>query len=99
MAYRIDYHSPSRKSSIPRFRWQMPLMTCLFFLTFVVCVNSAWPAGEEALRQLLLPSSITDESEAALQALLTNLRNGQPFYESITAFCQQIIAHAQLTPA
>ena len=99
MAYRIDYHSPVHKHSISRFRWQMPLMTCLFFLLFVASIKTAWPAGSQALRQLLLPPDSLAESETALEALISNLKDGQPFYESLTAFCQQIIAHAQLTPA
>jgi len=99
MAYRIEYHPLSNKRSIPHFHWQMPIMTCLFFLLFVVSIKTAWPAGSQALRQFLLPPDSVAESETALQALLANLKDGQPFYESLTAFCQQIIAHAQLTPA
>lgn len=99
MAYRIDYHPLPHKHSIPRFRWQTPLLTCLFFLLFLVTVKTVWPAGNQALRQLLLSPGYAAESETALQTLISNLKEGQPFYESFTAFCQQIIAHAQLTPA
>ena len=99
MAYRIEYSSPARKHKIPHIRWQMPLMTCLFFLLFVASIKTVWPAGSQVLhRILLLPGNIA-ESETAIQTLISNLKDGQSFYESLTAFCQQIIAHAQLTPA
>ena len=99
MAYRIEYRPPACKHKIPRFRWQTPLMTCLFFLLFVVSIKTAWPAGSQALHRILLPPGDFSESQTAIQTLISNLKDGQPIYESLTAFCKQIIAHAQLTPA
>lgn len=99
MAYRIDYHPNASKHSVSHFRWRMPLLTCLFFMLFLAVVKTAWPAGNQLLRQLLLMPTNAAESEDALQTLLSSLKDGQPFYDSLTAFCQQVIANAQLTPA
>ena len=99
MAYRIEYSPPASKQRISRFRWQIPLMTCLFFLLFVVSIKTAWPAGSQALHRILLLPGNFSETKTAIQTLISNLKDGQPFYDSLTAFCKQIIAHAKLTPA
>ena len=99
MAYRIDYYPPANKHSGSSFRLRMPLMTFVFFLLFLMSINAVWPAGSQMLRRLLLAPDTAAESETALQTLISELKEGQPFYDSLTAFCQQIIAHAQLTPS
>ena len=98
MAYRIDYGPPLRKrgNTLPR---RMPLLTFLFFLIFLFSVETLWPAGREALQQVLLRPGSASGTADALQGFISSLKDGQPFYDSFTAFCQQIIANAQLTPA
>ena len=96
MAYRIDYGPPMPRRRGEKFPLRLPLLTCVFFLLFLLVVKAAWPAGSEKLTQLLLPAQAAAESQEAVQAFLSDLKEGEPFYESQTAFCQQIIAYADI---
>lgn len=94
MAYRIEYGPPYPKSK-DKLPLRLVLLTAGFFVLFLLGVKAVWPAGSEKLTQLLLPAQNTDFRQAA-QAFFANLKGGAPFYESLTVFCQEIIAHAEL---
>ena len=54
---------------------------------------------QEALTRLLLPLQATAESHDAISAFVSDLREGHPFREALTAFCQQIISYADIPSA
>lgn len=98
MAYRIDYGPPILLSK-DRLSLRMPLLTLAFFLVFLIGVKIAWPAGSEKLFQLLLSFRNPSGSQAAVEAFLSDLKSGQSFYDSLSAFCRQIIAYADIPAA
>lgn len=95
MFYRIEYGP-----AMPRQRDRLPLrlmaLTCLFFALFILTVKAAWPAGREKLAQILLPAGNQRNFLEAAQVFLANLKGGTSFYESLTAFCRQIISYADI---
>lgn len=97
MFYRIEYGPP-----LPR-RDRLPLrligLTCLFFVLFLLAVKAAWPAGSEKLTQLLLPAGNSNGFREAAQAFFADLKAGAPFYQSLTAFCQEVVVHGSFPPA
>ena len=98
MTYRIEYGPslPQRKLSFPL---RLVGLTCLFFVLFLVGVNIFWPEGRETLIQLLLPAGHATHFIKASQGFFNSLTAGQPFYESLTAFCREIISYAELPAA
>lgn len=97
MAYRIEYGPPFPRSA-DRLPLRLILLTAGFFVLFLLGVKAAWPAGSEKLTQLLLPAQSTGFRQAA-QTFFADLKGGAPFYESLTAFCQEIIAYADIPAA
>ena len=97
MSYRIEYGPP-----FPRSRDKLPIrligLTALFFILFLLIVKTAWPAGREKLTRLLQPVGNTQDLRLAAQAFFADLKAGAPFYDSLTAFCQEIVSHAALPP-
>ena len=95
MAYRIEYGPP-----FPRSRDTLPLrlilLTAGFFVLFLLMVNAVWPAGRKELARLLLPVRAGDNFHRAVQTFFADLKAGAPFYASLTAFCQEIISHADI---
>ena len=62
---------------------------------FLAGVKIFWPEGQAWLTQLLLPAG----TRAAFRDLLDALQSGQPFYDSLTAFCREIVSYADLPAA
>ena len=97
MFYRIEYGPAT-----PHQRDKLPLrligLTCLFFTLFILAVKAAWPAGREMLTRILLPAGNQNSFPAAAQAFLQELTNGAPFYDSLAAFCRQLISYAEVPP-
>lgn len=98
MAYRIEYGPPGPVSR-DRLPLRLILLTAVFFVLFLFTVKAIWPAGSEKLAQLLLPVRNSTGFRQAAQAFFTDLQSGTPFYESLTAFCQEIIAYADIPAA
>ena len=94
MAYRIEY-GPPRPRRREKFPLRLLLLTCFFFVLFLTVVKIFWPEGQARLTQLLLPTG----TRAAFQDLLNALRSGQPVYDSLTAFCREIVSYADLPAA
>jgi len=94
MAYRIEY-GPPRPRRQEKFPLRLLLLTCFFFVLFLAGVKIFWPEGQARLTQLLLPAG----TRAAFLDLLDALRSGQPFYDSLTAFCREIVSYADLPAA
>lgn len=62
-------------------------------------VKVFWPEGQARLTQLLLPTRNAVGTQTAFQVFLDALKSGQPFYDSLTAFCREIISYANLPTA
>ncbi len=99
MSYRIEYNPftpPGRREHLsPR----LPVLTCLFFVLFLLAVKSLWPAGQEALTRLLLPLQTTADTREAAAAFLSDLQKGHNFRDALTAFGRQIVTYADIPPA
>lgn len=95
MAYRIVY-GPMPKGTCPERRstFRFHLLTAVFLLLFVLLVRQAWPEGTERLRSVLLPGE-PGSTEKAVQVLLTDVQEGEPIGDAVTAFCRQIIENGQ----
>ena len=98
MTYRIEYGPPLPRRRIP-FPLRLVGLTCLFFVLFLLGVNTLWPEGRETLVRLLLPAGHATHLREAGQVFLNDLKAGQPFYESLNAFCREIISYGELPAA
>lgn len=82
MAYKIHYGN-RRPKRYARRKGQLFVLTVCFFLLFLLSVSYFAPAQVEMLRHTLFPESYVD-------ALLQDLRDGEPIAEAVSAFCQGI---------
>lgn len=98
MAYRIEYgpSRPRRRETFPR---RLVGLTCGFFLLFLLGVRIFFPEIPEHLTQLLLPARNGGNFRDAVNSFVTQLKAGAPFYDSLTAFCREVISYADLPSA
>lgn len=91
MGYKIVY-GPERKHEKERAGYgvRIQTMTAAFFLLGCILVRSAWPAGTELLKSVLLPGT-PSATEQAFHTLLLDLRSGEPVGESVSTFCRVVI--------
>ena len=99
MAYRVEYGAKEPKKT-PRAskifsQIRIQLFTAAFLLVFLLGVRQSWPEGTAKLKEFLLPGKPAT-TETALQNFITNLKEGSDIGEAFTAFCEEIIDHAQL---
>ena len=95
MAYRIDYGPPLPRRLKEHFPLRLVMLTCGFFAAFLLGVKALWPEGSDLLARFLLPVHNSGSFDA-VEVFLSGLRSGEPFYDSLTAFCRQVIAHADI---
>lgn len=93
MSYRIEYGPaiPNRyitKNSFLR----LQSMTAICLLLFSLIVRHFFPAGTEMLRHILLPGELSVTQEA-VETFMCDIRNGEDFTDSLTAFCEYIVIH------
>ena len=93
MSYRIEYGPaiPSRyvtQNSLLR----LQSMTAICLLLFSLTVRHFFPEGTEKLRQILLPGELSVTQEA-VETFMGDIRNGEDFTDSLTAFCEYIVIH------
>ena len=89
MGYRIVYGKDpvvKRRGGSLRLR----ALTAAWMLLFAGLVRLAWPAGREALAQVLLPQ---EQTAAAFSQMVTAVSGGEPFGEAVTAFCRSVVAN------
>lgn len=98
MVYRIEYGLLSRRRQ-RRLPLRLIALTGLFFALFLLGVKVLWPEGRAALYDLLLPAGESGRFLEASRIFLSDLKDGEPFYRSLTAFCREIIAYANLPAA
>lgn len=82
MAYKI-YYGNAQPKRIARRKGRLFVFTVCFFLLFLLTVSCLAPGQMETLRKTLFPQSHVD-------ALLQDLRDGEPLSEAVSAFCQGI---------
>ena len=97
MAYRIEYGPPFPKRKV-MFPLRLIILTASFFVLFLLAAKVIWPTESENLSQLLLPFRGSTSLRLATQTFVSDLKNGASFYQSLTAFCQEIIHHADIPP-
>ncbi len=88
MAYRIDYGESPYTSDKSCF-FLRSLMTCLFFLLFLVLVSAFWPEGREVLRLMLIP----DATLEAAETFVSELHCGSNLGSSMSDFFQKLIKY------
>lgn len=90
MGYQISYDSGiiCKKTIYPRRfkgkRWIISALLVIFTLILL------FPTGRIWVRDLILPGNEA-VTASALEELVQDIRQGTPFSEAITCFCQQII--------
>ena len=94
MGYKIVYGKENIGRSKQRF-WsgRMHFLTVLCLIMFVLSVKMMFREEFTQLRAALLPSTM-DGSFAAVEELVSDLRNEVPLKDAVTAFCRQVIADA-----
>ena len=93
MAYRIEYGTVNKPQKEPgRHPLRIPLLTALFFLVFVLFVNLAWPEGKAVLQDSFLPGN----SKQSFAELITDLQEGEPLSDAVTAFCKSILEDGKI---
>ena len=92
MGYRIAY-SPEDNRRYPmhkrykiKRKWIIPVAAFLI-LTAVLF------SRVDALRRFLLPGD-PDVTQAAITTMVEDLKTGEPLYDTVTAFCREIIQNA-----
>lgn len=95
MSYRIEYGPaiPPQYVKKPKFL-RLQIMTAVCLLLFSLLVRQLFPAGAQQLRHMFLPGTPT-VTQTALDALMCDLRNGEPLGDALTAFCMYIVDHDQ----
>ena len=93
MSYRIEYGSAIPDRYVIRNNFlRLRSMTAICLLLFSLTVRHFFPEGTEKLRQLLLPGELSVTQEA-IETLMCDIRNGEDFTDSLTAFCEYIVIH------
>ncbi len=77
---------------VPKRLWVMAL-AC--FLLFLVLTNHFWPQRANNLRHLLIPGD-PEVTTQAFETMIHSLCAGEEISEAVTAFCREILEHAQL---
>lgn len=94
MGYRVEYETTTK-------RWRgkgsgrFAGLTAAFLVLFLVLVNTYWSQGRMVLSQLLWPGDLT-ATKQAVEALVEELRWGEPIGDAVEGFCWEILQDADL---
>ena len=91
MEYKIEYGNAVVKTAMPKEKGRK-LKIAVFGTVISITFISALLFPAE-LKKVLLPGN-PEVTEKALFSLIENIKDGQPFNESVTAFCRVIIDNA-----
>lgn len=92
MGYRVDYQPIKKLRGAEKRHMLRPALTGIFFLLFVIVLHTAWPRGEQALRELLLPGEAA-QTVAAFNTFARDLKEGQTVHRALEDFCRSVIPH------
>jgi len=93
MAYCIHYGPVKTKDGKKERRpGRLPLL--LFSLTVLLVILISVSGIGPIIRNFLLPGD-AEVTQAALQTMVQNLGDGRPLWDTVTAFCQEILENAK----
>jgi len=96
MSYEIRYSSDRKQpSSKDGTAIRIFLMSCAFFLLFLVFVDTFQPLSRTLLGNILFPGG-AEPAIAAAETFVNELRNGAPIADSLEHFCHEIISCGNL---
>ena len=94
MAYEISYGPVKTKQ--PKTRKNTPRSLILFLCTAALIIGLSITGSGDRILQWLIPGD-SNVTSAAFSTMIENLRDGLPLYESVTAFCKEIIENAKIS--
>ena len=94
MAYEISYGPVKTKQ--PKHRRNTTRSLILFLCAAALIIGLSVAGTGARIRQWLIPGD-SDVTIAAFSTMIENLKDGLPLYESVTAFCKEIIENAKLS--
>ena len=88
MGYRVVYRPIKKIRGSEKQKARRTALTALFFLVFLILVNTCWPQGRDFLREVLFPG---DSSVAvmALENLADELKAGEGVWDAVENFCRK----------
>ena len=94
MGYRIVYGDDQPKQEQKSgLSFRAVVAACL--LLFALTVRLWWPEGRLVMERFLMPGEVND-IQAAVFAVVTDIRNGKSFSEVVVTFCRENILDAQI---
>lgn len=96
MGYRIQYGETMTKEFINEAvcKKKVPVITWILIGSFMLAFILGYRI--EGMREFLIPGN-PDVTEAAVNAFVEDVREGEPIGEAITAFCLEIIENANIS--
>lgn len=93
MAYCIHYGPVKTKDGKKERRsGRLPLL--LFSFTVLLAIGISVSGIGSTIRNFLLPGD-AEVTQAALQTMVEDLGDGKPLWDTVTAFCQEILENAK----
>lgn len=91
MAYRLEYDTSCRWEKRKE-EWgiQRVILSCLFFVLFILVVNLYWKEGRDILIRLVFPQD-TVAAWNGLQQLTDQIRQGVPLKTAAENFCNEVL--------
>lgn len=91
MGYRIAYENIGKRRDKPKRSWRsvMAVSCVAALLTGAITIKSV---GLKWVQEILIPGDPA-VTAAALEEMVSDLRQGTSFVDAVTAFCQEIINH------
>lgn len=90
MGYRVEYRPVKKVRRMEKRTVRLPALTALFFLLFLLLVNSIWPRGTEVLRGLAFSGDAAVTADA-LDVLAMELRAGEALPSALETFCRKVM--------
>lgn len=96
MGYRIDYYYDMQVSGTGArgMGRRLRALTAAMFILLSLGVKRYWPEGTEMMRELFLPQRVSP-GQATFRNLIDDLRQGVEFRDALTAFCADLLDHAE----
>lgn len=94
MGYRIEYETVGRHKQSSKKNWT-GMTAGILVLLLVFGAMTIKTVGLEWVQEVLLPGD-PDVTAAALENMVEDLKDGNSFGEAVTAFCKEIMKHAQI---
>ncbi len=94
MGYSIKYGNELIKTPYcSRMSQKSKLLVSVLLTICIVLVFLSLSVGSKTLKEYILPGN-ADITESALNALISDLKDGEPLGSAVSAFCQEIYENA-----